>query len=140
VVIVIVKSVADRQDKYAAKFDATVIASRYTATATLAKAKAALMQSALQGVNSSVRAFLSAAGILPIQTVLYQSYGMKLFGICVKFGNYMGVHSIDPTARAQAIIQTKVWTTGYSGSPPVLASIWSTFADILGAAPSPFPT
>jgi hypothetical protein len=139
VVIELVKSSTDRTDKYAAKYDATVIQNRYTATAVLAKAKAALMQSALQGVNSSVRAFLSAGAILPIMSVLYQSYGMKLFGICVKFGNYMGVHSIDPTARAQAIIQSKVWSTGYSASPPVLASIWSMFADILGTAPSPFP-
>jgi hypothetical protein len=134
----LVKSSTDRTDKYAAKYDATVIQNRYTATAVLAKAKAALMQAALQGINSSVRGILSAAGILPINTVLYQAFGMKLFGICVKFGNYMGVHSLDASARAQALISVHTFVVGYSGSPPVLASIWNTFSDILGAAPSPF--
>jgi hypothetical protein len=134
-----VKSSTDRTDKYNAKFDATVVGARYTATATLAKAKSGLMQAALQGVNSSVRAHLTEAGILPIETVKYQAFGNKLFSICQKFAGYMTTKFLSATAIAQAEIEAAKWNTGYSADVNVLAAIWNDFSDCLGSAPSPFP-
>jgi len=134
------KSGTDRSDKYGQKFDATVIQARYTATAESAKAKQVVMQQLLADKNAAVRGILNVAGTYPIQSVQYQAFGNKLFGVCNKFANLTGTpHVISQTAIAQATIEIAKWGT-YGSEPEVLKLIWNLYADMLGTAPSPIPT
>jgi len=133
------KSGTDRSDKYAAKFDPSAVQLRYTATAELAKAKQVIMQQFLADKNAAVRAVLNEAGILPIDTVKYQSFNNKLFAICNKFAGLTTSQTLSATATAQASIVAETWKTGYSATVEVLKSIWNLYSAMLGTAPSPFP-
>jgi hypothetical protein len=130
------KTGAERSDKYSAKFDATVIGARYTATAEIAKAKQVAMQAALATINSGVRSILNEEGVFPIQTVQYQAFANKLFGICNKFAGMMTVHVLSNTAIAQAETEYTKWKA-YGSTSTVLQAIWDLFSDMLGTAPSP---
>lgn len=130
------KSGTDRSDKYSAKFDAEVARARYTATASAAKAKQVIMQGLLADKNSHVRDILNAAGILPIQTIQYQAFSNKLFGICNKFAGLTTAPHISLSAIAQANAEYIKWKA-YSSTPAVLQSIWALYATMLGDAPSP---
>jgi hypothetical protein len=122
----------DRSKKYAAKFDATVIQARYTATAQMAKDGQALQQVNLAQVAKDVRAALNAAEVPAMFTIPYMAFGNKLYAICKKFN----------TALPCAVAREEAWkaicqwyTLGCFPSP--LQDIWNTHATILGAAPSP---
>ena len=130
------KSGAERSDKYSAKFDATVIGARYTATSEIAKTKQIAMQGALATINSGVRSILNEAGTFPIQTVQYQAFANKLFGICNKFAGMMGVHTLSNTAIAQATLERTKWLA-YGSLKANLDNIWDLFSDMLGTCPSP---
>jgi len=130
------KSGTDRSAKYDAKFDPTVIQARYTATSTIAKAKQVIMQAALADKNSGVRTILNAAGIFPIQTVQYQAFSNKLFGICNKFAGLTDTPHLSLSAQAQANAEYVKWKA-YLSTPAILQSIWSLYATMLGDAPSP---
>lgn len=130
------KTGSDRSAKYDAKFDATVIQARYTATSTIAKASQAIMQQLLATKNGNVRAILNAAGIYPIQTVQYQAFCNKLFGVCNRFAGLTTTPILSPTAIAQAQCDY-VTFKAYGASPAVLRSIWALYADMIGSAPSP---
>lgn len=131
-----VKSGSDRSDKYSAKFDATVIGARYTATSEIAKNKQIAMQGALSTINGAVRSILNEAGIMPIQTVQYQAFANKLFGICNRFAGMMGTHILSNSASAQAQAEYIKWKA-YGSTAKVLQDIWGIFADMIGSAPSP---
>ena len=130
------KTGAERSDKYSAKFDATVIGARYTATADIAKAKQVAMQAALATINSGVRSILNEAGIFPIMTMQYQAFANKLFGVCNRFAGMMTVHVLSNTAIAQATAERVKWKA-YGSTTAVLDSIWDLFSDMLGTCPSP---
>ena len=130
------KTGAERSDKYSAKFDATIIGARYTATAEIAKSKQVAMQSALATINSGVRGILNEKGTFPIQTVQYQAFANKLFGICNKFAGMMTVHTLSNTAIAQAGLEYTKWKA-YGSTAVILQDIWDLFSDMLGTAPSP---
>jgi len=130
------KSGTDRSDKYSAKFDPTVIGARYSATSDIAKNKQIAMQAALATINSSVRAILNEEGVFPIQTMQYQAFANKLFGICNKFAGMMGEHTLSNSAIAQAQAEYVKWKA-YGSTDTVLQSIWALFSDMIGAAPSP---
>jgi hypothetical protein len=131
-----VKSGTDRSDKYGQKFDAEVVRARYAATMDSSKAKQVIMQAALATKNGLVREILNAAGIFPIQTVQYQAFNNKLFGICNKFAGLMDTPHESPSAIAQANAEYVKWKA-YTSTPAVLQSIWSLYATMLGDAPSP---
>lgn len=133
-----VKSGSDRSDKYSAKFDAEVIRTRYTATATMAKARQVAMQSALADLASFVRGALNTAGILPILTILYLSFANKLFGICTKFAGFPDNKAYSLTARNTALFEIAKWKD-MAGTDALLTDIWNYFTVCLGAAPSPIP-
>lgn len=131
-----VKQGTDRSAKYDAKFDATVIQARYTATAAIAKAAQVTMQQLLATKNGNVRAILNEAGVFPIQTVQYQAFSNKLFGICNRFAGLTTTPSLSNTAIAQANAEYIKWKA-YGSTPAVLQDIWALYADMIGSAPSP---
>lgn len=135
-----VKQGQDRSDKYAAKFDPTIIQSRYTKTQAIAIAGQVTMQKALAEKNASVRALLNAAGVFPILTVAYQAFSNKLFGICNRFAGLTTTPSLSPTATAQATAELVKFMT-YMGNDAaaydIFADIWALYASMLGAAPCP---
>jgi hypothetical protein len=135
-VIEMVKQGTDRSAKYDAKFDPTVIQARYTATSEIAKAKQLTMQQLLATKNGNVRSILNEAGIFPIQTVQYQAFGNKLFGVCNRFAGLTTTPTLSNTARAQAQTDYVTWKA-YGASPTVLQAIWALYADMIGSAPSP---
>jgi hypothetical protein len=120
---------SSRSDKYTAKFDPTVIQSRYTATKAMAIAKSAVHQDAMAIKATAVQAILNEAGIIPIERMAYQAFSNKLYGICNKFGG--------ATAIAQAKLELERWVTGYSKDVNVCKSIWAIYSAVLGTAPSP---
>lgn len=127
-----VKQGTDRSDKYAAKFDATVVQARYTATAVAAKAAQVTQQQNLFLVAQDVRTALNTAKIPALFTVPYMAFGNKLYAICRKFGSA----TLTPVARDEAWKAICQWyTLGCLPSP--LMDIWNTHATVLGAAPSP---
>jgi hypothetical protein len=127
-----VKSGSERSDKYGAKFDATVIQARYTATAVAAKAAQVTQQQNLAGVAQQVRTALNVWKVPAIFTVPYMAFGNKLYAICRKFGSATFLQA----ARDEAWIAICHWyTIGCLPSP--LKDIWTNNATILGAAPSP---
>jgi hypothetical protein len=138
-VIKMVKQGSDRSAKYDAKFDATVIATRYTATAAIAKAAQATMQQLLATKNGNVRAILNEAGIYPILTVQYQAFCNKLFGICNRLAGLTTTPVLSPSATLQANVAIATFKK-YGADEDVLKSIWTLYVDMLGAAPSPVPT
>jgi hypothetical protein len=131
-----VKSGSDRSDKYGQKFDPAVVQLRYTATMESSKAKQVAMQQALALKNGSVRAILNQEGVFPIQTVQYQAFGNKLFGICNKFAGLMTTPTLSNTATTQAEVERTKWLS-YGSEKTILDSIWALYADMLGACPSP---
>jgi hypothetical protein len=131
-----VKSGTDRSTKYGEKYDAEVVRARYTATLESSKAKQIIMQQALADKNALVRTILNEAGVFPIQTVQYQAFNNKLFGICNKFAGMMGTPALSNTAIAQAQAEYDKWKT-YGSTDTVLQSIWALYASMIGDAPSP---
>jgi len=131
-----VKTGTERSDKYGAKFDATVVQARYTATAEMAKAKQVAMQQALAQKNGNVRAILNEAGVFPIVTIQYQAFSNKLFGICNRFAGLMTTPSLSNTAIAQANAEYVKWKA-YGSTAAVLQDIWALYSDMIGSAPSP---
>jgi hypothetical protein len=131
-----VKSGTDRSDKYGQKFDAEVVRARYAATADSSKAKQLVMQGLLASRNAEVREILNVAGIMPIQTVQYQAFGNKLFGICKKFAGLVDNPHLSASAIAQAYAEYTKWVA-YQSEPSVLESIWAKYSTMLGDAPSP---
>jgi hypothetical protein len=126
-----VKEGADRSDKYAAKFDPEVVRSRYTATATSAKAKQVTQQLNLSQVAKDVRNALNTHGIAAMFTIPYMAFGNKLYAIVRKFGGT----EVCQNAIDEAWIALCHWySLGCEPSP--LMDIWNSFAQ-LGAAPSP---
>lgn len=132
------KTGQDRSDKYAAKFDPTVIQARYTATSTIAKAAQVSMQQLLATKNGNVRSILNALGVLPIQTIQYQAFSNRLFGICNRFASITTTPTLSATATAAARLDLAKWLS-YGSSPTPLRSIWNLYADMLGTCPSPMP-
>jgi len=130
------KTGTDRSDKYGQKFDAEVVRARYAATMDSSKAKQVIMQAALADKNAHVRTILNEAGIFPIQTVQYQAFSNKLFGICNKFAGMMTAPALSNSAIAQANAEYIKWKA-YTSTPAVLQSIWALYATMLGDAPSP---
>lgn len=124
------KSGADRSDKYAAKFDAEVVRSRFAATATIAKTAQVTRQQELAAIGLGVRQILDEAGIMPILTVGYLSFGNKLYGISKKFTGLTLANS------AQLEYQKWVGMLG-SAASPVLEDIWALIPELYGYAPSP---
>jgi hypothetical protein len=94
------------------------------------------MQAALADKNASVRSILNEAGIFPIQTVQYQAFNNKLFGICNKFAGMMTSPTLSLSAQNQANAEYVKWKV-YLSTPAVLQSIWALYATMLGDAPSP---
>lgn len=126
-----VKEGSDRSDKYAAKYDAEVVRSRYTATAASAKAKQVTQQLNLSQVAKDVRAALNSRGIPALFTIPYMAFGNKLYAICRKFGGT----ELCQNAIDEAWIALCHWySLGCAPSP--LMDIWNSFP-ILGEAPSP---
>jgi hypothetical protein len=128
-----VKQGSDRSDKYGAKFDATVIQTRYTATSAIAKAAQVTQQQNLATVAQVVRNSLNQRNVPAMFTMPYMAYGNKLYAITRKFG---GV-AVLQVARDEAYRAMCQWyTLGCLPSP--LQDIWNHFSTQLGAAPSPF--
>jgi hypothetical protein len=124
-----VKSGSERSDKYAAKFDAEVVRSRYSATADTAKAKQVTQQQVMADLAAYVRNALNAKGISPLQTIIYMSYANKLQGIKNKFGQ--GVYGTTPYNTAMVAYNN--WKAEGADSD-ILADI---FTHVIGSAPSP---
>lgn len=116
-----------RANKYAAKYDPTVVGQRYTATKDAAVLAAGGHQIAMGELAGHVRDFLNTAGVPPIQTVIYLSYANKLYGICNKFKELTAINEAT-------VAQQKACDNG--ADPVVTAQIWGLFAT-LGEAPSP---
>jgi len=123
-----VKTGTERSDKYTAKYDAEVVRARYAATAAAAKTAQVTMQEQLAIKNAGVRTILDGEGIYPIQTMQYQAFSNKLFGICRKFTSV--------TARNVALIEISKFKD-YGALDAPLKLIWELYASVLGAAPSP---
>jgi hypothetical protein len=136
IVIKMVKQGTDRSAKYDAKFDATVIQARYTATSAIAKAGQVIMQQLLATKNGNVRSILNEAGVFPIQTVQYQAFSNKLFGICNRFAGLTTTPTLSNTAIAQANAEYIKWKA-YGSVAAILQDIWTLYADMIGSAPSP---
>jgi len=133
-----VKSLEDRQKKYAAKFDAEVVRSRYSATADLAKAGQAAASNAMAAIASAVRAILNDAGEYPIVTSLYMSFANKLYGICRKFAGYPDNKTLSTAAINTALLEISKWKQ-MGAKAEILQSIWNIFAECIGSPPSPIP-
>lgn len=74
-------SAAERIAKYKAKFDASVVGTRYTATKTLAESKQEVRQAELAQLRTDIRTILNENGISPLFTTPYLSFAMKLYGL-----------------------------------------------------------
>jgi hypothetical protein len=133
-----VKSPEDRQKKYAAKFDAEVVRSRYSATADLAKAGQTAASNAMAAIASAVRAILNDAGEYPIVTSMYMSFANKLYGICRKFAGYPDAKTLSTTATNTALLEISKWKD-MGAKDQILKDIWNIFAACLGSPPSPIP-
>jgi hypothetical protein len=133
-----VKSGTERSDKYGAKYDAEVVRTRYTATATMAKASQVVKQAWLAGIAGQVRSLLNGAGILPVFTILYLSFANKLFAIVDRFGGGFGTQVYSETARATALLEIAKWAD-MTADDDILKDIWTIYATALGTAPSPIP-
>jgi hypothetical protein len=131
-VIEMVKQGSDRSDKYAAKFDPTVIQARYTATSTAAKAAQVTQQQNLSVVAQQVRTALNAHSVPAIFTVPYMAFGNKLYAIVRKFGSATFLQ----VARDEAWKAICQWY-GLGCLPSPLQDIWNNNATVLGTAPSP---
>jgi hypothetical protein len=126
-----VKTGTQRSDKYNAKFDATVIGARYTATRDIAVAGQLDQQGKLALVADAVRTALNDAGIPAMFTMPYMAFGNKLYAIARKFGGT----GITQNAVDEAWIALCHWySLGCLPSP--LQQIWGHFPT-LGTAPSP---
>lgn len=123
------KSGTERSEKYGAKFDAEVVRSRFSATSALAKEKQTAKQQELADLASYIRTVLNAKGIIPLQTVIYVSFGNKLYGIKNKFGQ--GGYGTTP--HATAMLEYEKWKS-MGADADILADI---FQHVIGYAPSP---
>ena len=123
-----VKTGEDRSKKYAAKFDAEVVRSRFAATSDIAKTAQMTRQQQLADLAADVRNILNAEGIPPIFTASFLSFANKLYGIVNKFaGN---------AAIVAANLEYNKWATMTSPIDPdhsVLKAVWNLFADVLGS-------
>lgn len=129
-----VSSGQDRADKYASKFDPTVVSSRYTAGKDAATRKAQEHQIAMGTLATQVRGILDAAGVAPINSIRFIGYANKLYSISLKFGGVTG--------KNEAIEASTAWITKIAATTAdktVLSQIWNLFSDSFGQAPSPFP-
>jgi hypothetical protein len=121
------KGGADRAAKYAAKFDAEVVRSRYTATSEIAKAAQQTKQKELADLAIAVRNTLNAAGIPSIFTAAFLSFANKLYGITQRFKSDVAVY--------QANLEYAKWanmTSPIDTDHAVLKQIWNLFSDQLG--------
>jgi len=135
-----VKSAEDRQKKYAAKFDAEVVRSRFAATSDLAKSGQTIASNSMAAIAGKVRTVLNEAGEYPITTSMYVSFANKLYGICKKFAGYDETPYLSDAATLTATIEIAKWKK-MGGKDQVLKDIWDQiFAACLGSAPSPIPT
>jgi hypothetical protein len=126
------KSGEDRAKKYAAKFDADVVRSRYAATKDMAILAQNTLQIALGDLAKDVRGILNDHSIPTIFTVPYMAFANKLYAIKRRFGTEVYCSN----ARDEAWLAICKWyTIGCLPSP--LQDIWTKFAAVLGAAPSP---
>jgi hypothetical protein len=131
-----VKSGTERSEKYDAKFDAEVVRSRYTATATLAKARQDLKGQLLAAKAAAVRNIMNQYGIYPIDSVKYHAYSNKLAAICFRMAGFATEPTFSDSARAQALLQATVFKA-YGLNANVQYLIWGEYATMLGEAPSP---
>jgi len=134
----LVKTGTERSEKYDAKYDAEVVRSRFSNTATLAKAKAATRQEKMSTIAGLVRGFLNEAGTYPILTVLYQSFANALYKICADFGNYDTTPVYTLAGRNVALLKIAQWKD-MGAVDALLQDIWGIFEACLGNAPSPVP-
>lgn len=140
------KSGTDRAAKYAAKFDPTVIGARATAMQSIAIANATVHQNAMGDLAGQIRTLLNAGAIPPIHSIIYISFGNKLYGIVNKFGS-AGVSAVA-VAQATTALKTAadnagnavgVSTSSFASKMTVLTGIWNNFPT-LGVPPSPLPS
>jgi DUF2075 family protein len=121
------KSGEDRAAKYAAKFDAEVIRSRYAATSTIAKTAQETKQRELATIATDVRNILNTEGIPAIYTAAFLSFANKLYGIVNKFERDAAVY--------QANLEYTKWAHMVSpidADASVLKQVWNIFSDKLG--------
>lgn len=131
-----VKSGTERSEKYDAKFDPEVVRSRYTATATLAKARQDVKGQLLAAKAAAVRTIMNTYGIYPIDAVKYHAYSNKLAAICFRMAGFATEPTLSDSARAQALLQATVFKA-YGLDEDVQYLIWQEYSSMLGAAPSP---
>ena len=130
-----VKSGTDRAAKYAAKYDPTVVSTRYTATKDMAVAAQNVHQAALGTLAGQVRGIMNSAGVAPINSVRFIAYGNKLYGIANKF---QGVTGTSEATAASIAWVAKIAATKFDKA--VMIQIWNLFSSQFGNAPSPFPS
>lgn len=127
-----VKEGSDRAKKYAAKFDAEVVRSRFAATKDIAVGAQDILQIALGDLAKDVRGILNDHAIPTIFTVPYMAFANKLYALKRKFATEVFCQN----ARDEAWLAICKWyTIGCLPSP--LQDIWTKFAAVLGSAPSP---
>lgn len=138
-------------DKYAAKYDPTVVSARMTAN----KAAATLLQAshanALQVKALAVRGILNTAGVMPLRSVQFIGFSNKLYGICNKFSGATAVGKATNVAYAWLQDMGYLPVAGvFTVIPPVapqiyndfviLGQVWSLYTATLGSVPSPLHT
>ena len=129
------KTGTQRSDKYAAKYDPTVVSARYTATKDAAVASVVSHSAALALLALAVRGYMNTAGVLPINSVRFIGFGNKLYGLTNKIGG--------AAATAQATLMAAAWVDQIAATDPdkvILTEIWNYFSAVIGVCPSPFPS
>ena len=128
------KNGQDIADKYASKYDPTVVSQRYTNGKTAACAAMAEHAIAQADIAASVRGILNTAGVPLINTVRFSGYASKLYSLTNKCSGL--------TATNEAVNISSGWVdkiVASAGDKVVMQAIWNLFSSDLGAAPSPFP-
>ncbi len=95
-------SASERIQKYKAKYDPTVVGSRFAALKELAGTKVEVAQSELTQIKNDIRVILNDHGISTLFTVPYLSFANRLYGL-----QRTGVTPEVSQNEAQALAQ--VW-------------------------------